>query len=55
MFWYPGLLCPHGNPTDLPFIELANYIHAPVLTGNVKQFPDDIVVMTPAMFLESVK
>lgn len=43
------------DPADLPFIELAYHTHAPVITGNVKHFPDDIIVMTPAEYLDGMK
>lgn len=43
------------DPSDLPFIELSYYSHAPVITGNTKHFPDDITVLTPSEFLERIK
>jgi putative PIN family toxin of toxin-antitoxin system len=40
------------DPSDLPFIELSYHTHAPVITGNSKHFPADIVALTPVEFLE---
>jgi putative PIN family toxin of toxin-antitoxin system len=48
----PPMLLHLPDPSDLPFIELAHHTHAPVITGNRKHFPDDIIVMTPSEFLQ---
>jgi len=51
----PPVLVTLPDPSNLPFIELSYHTHAPVITGNTKHFPDDIIVMTPAEFLEGMK
>ena len=51
----PPVLVTLPDPSNHPFIELSYHTHAPVITGNAKHFPDDIIVMTPAEFLEGMK
>lgn len=43
------------DPSDRPFYELAVHSRVPLITGNTKHFPDDIMVMTPAEFIKSKK
>ncbi len=44
-----------SDPSDLPFIELSLHTHAPIITGNVKHFPSELTVLTPADFLNEFK
>lgn len=37
---------------DLPFYEVAKFCNAPLITGNVRDFPEDPIVITPADFCE---
>lgn len=38
------------DESDRPFYEVAKYCNAPLLTGNIKHFPDDPLVMSLADF-----
>ena len=51
----PPLLYSLPDPSDLPFIELSYHTHAPVITGNIKHFPESIIAMTPAEFLKRMR
>jgi len=39
------------DETDRKFYEVAKQTHAVLITGNLKHYPDDPCVMTPAQFL----
>ena len=39
-----------GDPDDLPFFEVAKAADAVLVTGNLRHFPDDPAVMSPADF-----
>lgn len=39
-----------GDPDDLPFYEVARFCNASLITGNIKDYPSDPLVVTPAEF-----
>jgi len=46
------LACPFVDEEDKKFFEVAKFCGVPLVTGNLKHFPDDPLVMSVAMFLE---
>ena len=48
----PPILDDVPDPSDLPFIELAYHTRAPVITGDAKHFPDDILVLNRENYLK---
>ncbi|MCL2311320.1 MAG: putative toxin-antitoxin system toxin component, PIN family [Firmicutes bacterium] len=36
---------------DRPFYEIAKFLNIPLITGNLKHYPKDKIVMSPAEFL----
>ena len=51
----PPVLKNLPDSSDRPFYELVFHSKVPLITGNTRHFPDDILVMTPAEFIESMK
>lgn len=48
----PGIL---PDPDDRPFAECATTAQCPVVTGNLRHFPEDVIrqpILTPAQFVE---
>lgn len=41
-----------SDPDDIPFYELAKFCNCPLVTGNIKDYPKDKLVMTPKAFVE---
>lgn len=38
---------------DKPFYEIAKYLNIPLVTGNLKHYPDDAVAISPTDFLNN--
>lgn len=48
----PPVLKNLPDPSNRSFYELAYHSRVPLITGNTKHFPDDIMVMTPTEFVK---
>lgn len=51
----PPVLNNLPDPSDRPFFELAYHSKVPLITGNVRHFPEGIIVVTPAKYIEKLK
>jgi putative PIN family toxin of toxin-antitoxin system len=49
------LQIPFTDEADKKFYELAKHCHARLITGNIRHYPRDPLVVTPAAFLADLK
>ena len=51
----PPVLNNLPDPSDRPFFELAHHTIVPLITGNVRHFPEGIIAITPAEYIGKLK
>lgn len=44
---------PFSDESDRKFLEVAKFCHAPLITGNVKHYPEDKTIVTVAEFYKT--